>query len=121
MITLTSPVMLPSTLGNSTGTTYDRLDVIGVLFDIIAQTISGTCQLVSSVTPTSPPVFGTFTIFAGAAPTLSINLAFTPPISILLTAPQNAALLAGVTNAQTQIENALLNTGAVSGVQSAGL
>jgi len=119
LITLTAPWLSTTDLGGVSGISYDTFEVISLTFDLVNKIITGICQLISKAAPMSPAILGNLTInnntitvsFPGADINTSINL----------NVAQQAALSLGCANAQNNTETAIVNIGAVIGVQTLGL
>jgi hypothetical protein len=122
MITLATPSTVPTTLGGTGKTNYDRLDITTLMFDVVNKTVSGQCQLLSSADPQAAPISGSYNIpTTGTAP---LNVAI-PSLgffaSLTPTTAQQATVQSWIQAAQTQVEAGLVALAVVAGVQSPGL
>ena len=119
MITLTNPIQVPTVLGSATKTSYDKLVMSMINYDVPAKVITGQCLLTATGNPAAMPIQGTFNIPSAGTLTISIpSLSFYA--SAILSAPQTAAVQGWITAGQNSIEAGLLAIGLASGVQANG-
>ena len=116
MITLTTPAQVNSVLGGNSPVSYDKLVVGPFTFDPIGMVVNAKLRLTS----TASAIGGTLTITTGTA-VLEIaveRLDFYR--RVVLTGPQNDAVMTIIRNAQNALESGLVSLGVVAGTQSTG-
>lgn len=123
MITLTTPIQVPTTLGSAATVGYNKLRIVSITADPFSMTITAQAQLMVSSIPTQPMIFGTLTIVAtGATPSCTLqipNLNFNATVAL---AGANLTAVSGwITGLQNNIESGLITIAEVSGIQSAGV
>lgn len=121
MITLTSPPQIRNVLGSAMLIDYDKLVITQYTYDVINRTLNGLIRLTSTAAPQATALTGRF-----KAENLTFNLniddsVVVAPITITLTTQQRDAYRALITDGQSTLEQALINIGAVAGVQTAGV
>ena len=122
MITLTTPIQVPTTLGSAATVGYNKLRIVSITADPFSMTINAQAQLMVSSIPAQPMIYGSLTVVAtGATPvcTLQIpNLNFNATVSL---AGANLTAVQGwITGLQNSIESGLISIAEVSGTQSTG-
>lgn len=121
MITLTNPATVTTTLGSSTKTNYDRLDIITIFMDVINKNISGNCQLISSGTPGAAAITGTYSIPTSGSAIMSVTIPSLPFYAQLALTSGNQTTVQGwIASTQNTIESGLIGVGVVAGTQSSG-
>lgn len=120
MITLTTAQVLKSVLGGSATVAFGKLVLSPFVMDPVAQTISGSVRLTSTVDTTMQPVIGSFRISVPLS-----ELVIEVPQSdfyrrVVLSSAQNTAILNQIQTAQNAVEAGLISVGVVAGVQANG-
>ena len=123
MITLTDPKAVNAKLGsNAPGdqVAYNKLVLSPFQLNPVAQTITGTVRITSTAAPGMQAITGTLSI---SVPSSSLAIEV-PQLdfyrAITLNSSQNTAVLGIIANAQTAIEQGLIDLGLIAGTQSAG-
>jgi hypothetical protein len=122
MITLTTPVQVATVLGSPNTVPYQKLDFTTASLDMTAKSISGSCLLISTSNPTSPPIPGSYTITTQGTPQAALTM---PDLSfyttVTLTGPQQTAVSGWIAGFQNNVEAGVVSIAMVAGTQSAGL
>lgn len=122
MITLTTPIAVPNSLGGTSATNYDRMDILQILADPQASNISAKVKLYSSANPTQPEVDGQLTIAAQGNLQLVIQVPyFRFYAAVTLTSSAAAAVNGWIQALQNNIEQGLITEGVVTGTQATGV
>jgi hypothetical protein len=120
MITLTTPAEINSVLGGNTPVAYNKLVLSPFTMNAVDQTIQGTLRLTSTGTPSMQPITGTLRMSV----TSSELLIEVPQLDfyrrIVLTSPQNTAVLSQIESAQAAVENGLVTIGVIAGTRTSG-
>lgn len=121
MITLTNPIQVPNSIGGTTKTNYNKLRVVSIVADPVAQTITAQIQILVSSDATQPIISGTLVISTQGSPSAVIQV----PSLMFFDSPNIAASVSTVqgwiTALQNSIESGLISTGAITGTQSTGV
>lgn len=120
MITLTTPTEINSVLGGNVPVAYNKLVLAPFTMDPVGQTITGTVRLMATGAPTMQPITGRFTISVPAAEFVIEVPQLDFLRRLVLSSPQNTAVLNQIATAQNAIENGLVSLGVIAGTQSAG-
>lgn len=123
MITLTTPIQVPSTLGSSATTAYNKLRIVSANADPVSQGINAQVQLMVSSNAVAPIIYGTLSIVTtGGGPVCNITIpTLNFYIGISLTGPQVTAVQGWIASLQNSVEAGLISIAAVSGTQSNGV
>lgn len=120
MITLTTPPEINSVLGANAPIPYDKLVVGPFTLDSITLTVNGALRLTSTANPEMQPITGTLTITTATA-RLEIAVSQLDFYRrVVLTGPQNTAVMDIIRNAQNALESGLITLSVIAGVQSVG-
>jgi hypothetical protein len=122
MIRLTNPIPVNTVLGSSSKTNYDTIELVSLNYDVVSQTIGGTCRVVCSGTPTAAPILGSYFIPTANGLAMSVSVPTLPFYAqILLDAAQQAVVQGWIQAAQNTVEAGLVAVGVVAGTQPNGL
>lgn len=123
MITLTTPIQIPSVIGSSAKTGYDKLRIVSILADPFSLTINAQVQILVSTNTSAPIVDGTLNIVAtGASPLVTIQIPNLDIFSSFALAGANLTTVQGwISTLQNNIESGLISINLVSGTQSPGV
>lgn len=123
MITLTTPIHVPSELGGSTFNSYDKLRVVSIISDPVSMTINAQVQMMVSSNASLPMIQGTLTIVAtGASPVVTLQvLSMNFFTGVPLGGGSLTTVQGWITGLQNSIESGLISTAIVAGTQSAGV
>lgn len=120
MITLTTPAEVNSVLGGNAPVQYNKLVIGPFTFDPVAMLVSSRVRLTSTGSPSMPAIEGSLTIQTSTA-VLEISVERLDFYRrVVLSGPQNDAVMTIIRNAQNALESGLVTLGVVAGVQSAG-
>jgi len=121
MITLTTSKAVTTVLGSASTTSYDRMNLVTIHYDVVNKNISGQCQLSSSAAPTATPIVGQYNIPTTGTAVMTVSIPNIPfYASIALTTPQQVAVAGWITTAQNTVEAGFVSVAVVAGVQSTG-
>ena len=121
MITLTNPVAVTTTLGASTKTNYDRLDLTSISMDVLNKNITGQCQLVASGTPGAAVIQGSYSIPTTGGAIMTVTIPSLPFYAqIALTSGQQAVVQGWISSTQNTVEAGIVSVAVVAGTQSSG-
>lgn len=120
MITLTTPAQINSVLGGNAPVAYDKLVTTPLSFDPVNQAITGQLRLTSTANATMQPITGTLRISVPNAELIIEVAQLDFYRRIVLSSPQNDAVLAIIETAQKGVEDGLVSLGVIQGVRSAG-
>ena len=123
MITLTTPIQIPSELGSAATTAYNKLRIISINADPVSLTINAQVQVMVSSNLSAPIIGGNLSITAmGAAPIVTLQI---PTInfysSFALTGTNLTTVQGWITGLQNNIESGLVSIALVAGTQAAGV
>jgi len=121
MITLTNPKLVNSVLGGTNTVAYDKMVLDQIRYITTGtKTVTANVKITSTSEPNMQPINGSLSIELGSGVlTIEVQqLDFYRKIN--LTAGQNTAVTALVTDAQDALEAGLLTVGVVDGVQETG-
>jgi len=121
MITLTNPKLVNSVLGGTNTVAYDKMVLDQIRYITTGtKTITANVKITSTSEPNMQPINGSLSVELGSGVlTIEVQqLDFYRQIT--LTAGQNTAVTALVTDAQDALEAGLLTVGVVDGVQETG-
>ena len=121
MITLTNPIQVTTVLGSTGKTSYDRLDLTTINYDVVNKNLSGQCVLLASGSPQAQTIQGNYNVPTTGSAILTVTIPTLPfYASIALTSPQQAVVQGWVTAAQNTVEAGLVSIGVVAGAQTPG-
>lgn len=121
MITLTTPLQVITTLGSSSRSLYDRLELVTIGMDVINKNINGTCQLVAS-TGGVPPIPGTYNMPTSGSAVMTISIPNALYFAeVTLTSTQQSTVQGWISSAQNNVEAGLISLGVVAGTQATGI
>lgn len=123
MITLTTPIQVPTTLGSAATVGYNKLRIVSINADPFSLTINAQAQLMVSTIPSQPTIYGTLVIVAtGATPSCTLQIPNLNFNAIVALAGANLTSVQGwITGLQNNIESGLITIAEVAGTQSAGV
>lgn len=120
MITLTTPIQIPNSLGAATTTPYNKLRVRSISVDPVTLFLNATIELMDSSDTTQPTINGTLVIDSVGHVIIEL-----PNINFFRTVTVSGAALNVVqgwmTTLQNSIESGLVSQGLVAGTQTTGV
>ena len=120
MITLTSPAQINSVLGGNAPIAYDKLVIAPLNIDPVLQSITGQLRLTSTSNASMQAIKGTLRIDVPSAELLIEVAQLDFYRRIVLSSPQNTAVLAIIEAAQKGVEDGLVSLGVIVGARSVG-
>jgi hypothetical protein len=123
VIILTTPIQVPSQLGSSQTAAYNKLRIVSITSDPVAQTINAQVQLMVQSNPSQPIVSGSLAIVsAGGTPSCVLQVpSLNYNTGVPLTGPQASTVQGWITTLQNNIEAGLVSVLVVAGAQSTGI
>lgn len=123
MVTLTTPLQIPNSIGGATTTPYNKLVIRRIAVDPVTFVYTADVEISVSTDPTQPIIAGTLQILAlGNSPFATLQV---PSRSFLRTIPLLAGDLTSMqpwaTTLQQSIEAGLVGKALVTGVASVGV
>jgi|JI10StandDraft_1071094.scaffolds.fasta_scaffold02807_25 hypothetical protein len=119
MITLSTPPQLKTVLGGAGSTAYDKFYLSQIVYDTDRGTINGLGKMTSTTSPDAPVLDARYHISGGILEIDVERLNFLARVK--MNAGALAAVAAMIAAAQSALEQGMIDLGALSGTQKAGV